>query len=184
MLKSLMRVSNVLSLILLGFCAASVPVDYSELRAPLDELKIPREYATRNFLSIGGERTKEVNASSVSDLLGAPNTLVVDVRDASAFEKSRIAGSVNVPAGVVHLRSPVPPKFAGIVLVYCDYKDECEWGHAARGVLSRCRQAAGQLRYRHGLDAMLVVAGERDLKPLDIPFKDFRKRNSGNAHLL
>ena len=70
------------------------------------------------MFGIGKTRHKEVTAQQLSDLLGAGQALVIDVRETNEFADGHIPGAVNVPLSTFQA-SQLPPAQGRTVVLNC-----------------------------------------------------------------
>lgn len=61
-------------------------------------------------------------------LLASPDSILVDVRNRTAFEKGHIEGSLNIPLDEILSRAPHELPHDSTILVYCRFESKCAAG--------------------------------------------------------
>ncbi|MGE5568762.1 MAG: rhodanese-like domain-containing protein [Rhodospirillales bacterium] len=64
-------------------------------------------------------------------LLASPDSILVDVRDRTAFEKGHIEGALNIPLDEILSRAPHELPHDSTILVYCRFESKCAVGPEA-----------------------------------------------------
>lgn len=71
-------------------------------------------------LVTGGRKQKEVDSAGATEMINHDNAQVIDIRTEADFKAGHIAGSVNLPATVIHHRLNELDKKRPVLLVSSD----------------------------------------------------------------
>lgn len=111
----------------------------------------------------------ELPPSEIHNKLTSPNTLLIDVREPDEYRQGHIAGSVNIPRGMLEFKISNEPALQNLtrsIIVYCKTS-----GRAALSVIAM--QSMGfqnVLSMAGGFDAW-VAEGHPVAKPHEVSFE-------------
>ncbi len=93
---------------------------------------------------------------------------VIDVRDRPEFDRSHVAGSVNIPVDELEARGPHEVPRNRDIIVYCNSRPECAVSVRSQGVPSRCDLGVIMLRRIGRLRIRVIDAGPEELSAAGI----------------